>query len=144
MRYGIDYGMKLDVPWYIKCPLINRLFDTCLVKISLATFTSDGAPLIGVTDKFRIPIIKTHLDISSIVPLSFALLKHECVSQCGYGLFVKVTLLDVNHKEVLSITENIPLQTSFWSYSKDQVVSFGHWRELCLDLKFGNRDYYEI
>lgn len=144
LKYGRDYGIRVDVPWYIKCPIINWLFDTCLVQISLTTFTSDGSTLIGLVDCFRIPVLKSHLDISSIVSLSFALAKHEFVLSCGNGLFVEVTLLDVNHKEVLSITENIPLRTSFWPYSKDQVVSFGHWRELCLDLKFSNKDFYEI
>ena len=143
-RYGKDYGIKVDVPWYIKCPIINRIPDTCLVMVSLTTFTADGAPLIGVADEFRIPIVKTSLDIRSIVGLSFALPEHEGAINSGKGLYCTITLLDVNHKEVLSITENIPLQTSFWPYSKDRVVSFGHWRELCLDLKFGDEDWYYL
>ena len=145
LKYGKDYGIKVDVPWYIRCPLINRLFDTCLVEISLTTFMSDGAPLRGVVDKFRIPIEKTCLDISSIVHLSFALAKHECVSLCGFGLFAEVTLLDVNHKEVLSITEDIPLSTSFYALPKEERVWFGDWyKDMCIDMKFGYRDYYEI
>lgn len=144
MRYGIDYGIKVDVPWYIKCPIINRMFDTCLVKISLTTFTSDGAPLRGVTGKSRIPIQKSRHDIRSLVRLNFALPKNECVPLCGNGLFVKVTLLDVNHKEVLSTTEDIPLSTSFYALPKEERVWFGEWKDLCIDLKFGNRDFYEI
>lgn len=144
LKYGRDYGIKVDVPWYIKCPIINRLFDTCLVEISLTTFTSDGAPLRGVTGKSRIPIQKSRHDIRSLVRLNFALAKHECVSLCGSGLFAKVTLLDVNHKEVLSITENIPLSASFYALPKEERVWFGEWKDLCIDLKFGNRDYYEI
>ena len=69
-KYGKDYGIKVDVPWYIRCPLINRMFDTCLVEISLTTFMSDGAPLIGVTDRFRIPIQKSRLDIRSLEKMS--------------------------------------------------------------------------
>ena len=143
-RYGKDYGIKVDVPWYIRCPILNRLFDTCRVEISLTTFTSRGEPLTGVVDRFRIPILKSHSDISSLVQLNFALPKKECVPLCGKGLFFQVTLLDVNHKEVLSSTEDIPLQTSFYPYPKDQEVSLGHWRELCVDLKFGDKDFYEV
>ena len=144
LKYGKDYGIKVAVPWYIKCPLINSLFDNCLVEISLTTFTSDGAPLIGVSHKFRIPIIRMANDLTSTVSLCFALPKDECVSLCGQGLFVKVTLLDVNHKVVLSTTENIPLRTSFYALPKEERVWFGEWKDLCIDLKFGNRDYYEI
>ena len=144
LKYGRDYGIKVDVPWDIRCPLINRMSDTCLVEISLTTFTSDGAPLIGVADRFRIPIQKSRLDISSIVHLSFALARHERMSLCGFGLFVKVTLLDVNHKEVLSTTEDIPLSTSFYALPKEERVWFGEWKDMCIDLKFGNKDYYEI
>lgn len=140
-----DYGIKVDVPWYIKCPLINRMFDTCLVEISLTTFMSDGAPLIGVADKFRIPIQKSRHDIRSLVRLDFALPKDECVSRSGNGLFVKVTLLEVNHKEVLSTTEDIPLSTSFYAVPKGQTMWFGYWyKDMCIDMKFGNKDYYEI
>ena len=142
-KYGKDYGIKVDVPWYIKCPIINRMDDTCLVEISLTTFMSDGAPLIGVADKFRIPIEKSHHDIRSLVRLDFALPKNECVSRCGFGLFAKVTLLDVNHKEVLSTIEDIHLDTSY-ALPKEERVWFGEWKDLCIDLKFGNRDYYEI
>ena len=144
LKYGRDYGIKVDVPWYIRCPLINRMSDTCLVEISLTTFTSDGAPLIGVTDKFRIPIQKSRLDIRSLVRLDFAFPKKECVSRCGFGLFAKVTLLDVNHKEVLSTTKDIPLRTSFYALPKEDRVWFGEWKDLCIDLKFGNKDFYEI
>ena len=144
LKYGRDYGLKVDVPWYIECPLTNGLFDTCLVEISLTTFTSDGAPLIGVTDRFRIPIQKSHHDIRSLVRLNFALPKNECVSLCGYGLRARVTLLDVNHKEVLSITERIPLCTSFYAVPKEERVWFGEWKDLSIDLKFGNKDFYEI
>ena len=144
-KYGKDYGIEVDVPWYIKCPLINRMFDTCLVEISLTIFnTSAGAPLIGVDDKFRIPIQKTRLDISSIVHLSFALPKNECVSLFGYGLRTRVTLLDVNHKEVLSTTEDIPLSTYFYPGPKEERVWFGEWKDLCIALKFGTKDFYEI
>jgi hypothetical protein len=144
-KYGKDYGIKVDVPWDIKCPIINRMFDTCLVEISLTTFTSDGAPLIGVADRFRIPIQKSRLDIRSLVRLDFALPKHECVSLCGNGLFVKVTLLEVNHKEVLSTTEDIPLSASFYALPKEERVWFGDWyKDMCIDLKFGNKDFYEI
>lgn len=144
LKHGKDYGIEVDVPWYIKCPLINRLFDTCLVKVSLDTFTSDGAPLIGVTDRFRIPIEKTYLDIRSLVRLNFALPKNECVSLCGYGFRARVTLLDVNHKEVLSTTEDIPLSTYFYSFPKEERVWFGEWKDLCIALKFGDKDFYEI
>ena len=89
LKYGRDYGIKVDMPWYIKCPIINRMFDTCLVEISLTTFTSDGAPLIGVADRFRIPIQKSCLDIRSLVRLNFALRKHEWVALCGFGLLLK-------------------------------------------------------
>ena len=144
-KYGKDYGIEVDVPWYIKSPLINRLFDTCLVEISLDTFTSDGEPLIGVVGRFRIPIQKSHHDIRSLVRLNFALPKNECVSLCGYGLFVKVTLLEVNHNEVLSTTEDIPLSVSFYALPKVERVWFGDWyKDMCIDLKFGNKNYYEI
>ena len=145
LKYGKDYGIKVDVPWYIKCPIINRLFDTCLVEISLTTFTSDGEPLIGVADKFRIPIQKSHHDIRSVLRLNFALPKNECVSLCGKGLFVKVTLLDVNHKVVLSTTADIPLSASFYALPKEERVWFGDWyKDMCIDMKFGNRDYYHL
>ena len=144
IKYGKDYGIKVDVPWYIKCPLINRMFDTCLVEISLTTFTSDGAPLIGVADKFRIPIQKSRHDIRSLVRLNFALPKNECVSRSGNGLYLRATLLDVNHKEVLSLTEDIPLSTSLYALNKEERVWFGEWKDLCIDLKFGKKDFYEI
>ena len=76
--------------------------------------------------------------------LNFALPKNECVSLCGFGLFVEVALLDVNHKEELSTTEDIPLSTSFYALPKEERVWFGEWKDLCIDLKFGNKDYYEI
>lgn len=145
LRYGKDYGIKVDVPWYIKCPIINRMFDTCLVKISLTTFTSNGEPLVSVADKFRIPIEETCHDISSIVHLSFALAKHEWMSLCGHGLRARVTLLDVNHKEVLSNTEDVHLSTSFYALPKEDLVWFGYWyNDMCIDLAFGNKNFYEI
>ena len=143
-RYGKDYGIKVDVPWYIKCPIINRISDTCLVMVTLTTFTADGAPLIGVADEFRIPIVKTSLDIRLIVNLSFALPEHEGTMNFGKGLYCTITLFDVNHKDVLSSKEDVPLQTSFWPYSKDHVVSFGHWRGLYFDFKFGNMDWHYV
>ena len=147
LKYGRDYGIKVDVPWYIKCPLINRLFDTCLVEISLTTFTSDGSPLIGVTNKFRIPIQKRRLDISSVTELFYSVPASELsdgLPDCGYGLFCKTTLLDVNHKDVLSSTERIPLSASFYAVPKDKRVWFGSWQSLCIDLKFGNKDWYYV
>lgn len=144
-KYGKDYGIEVDVPWYIKCPIINRIFDTCLVEISLDTFTSDGAPLIGVAGKFRIPIQTSRHDIRSLVRLNFAFPKNECVARSGNGLYLRATLLDVNHKEVLSLTEDIPLSTSFYAVPKGQTMWFGYWyKDTCIDLKFGNKDYYEI
>ena len=144
LKYGRDYGIKVDVPWYIRCPLINRMSDTCLVEISLTTFTSQGGPLVGVVGKSRIPILESCHDIRSLVRLDFAFPKKECVSRCGFGIFAKVTLLDVNHKEVLSTTKDIPLRTSFYALPKEDRVWFGEWKDLCIDLKFGNKDFYEI
>lgn len=145
-KYGRDYGIKVDVPWYIKCPIINRLFDTCLVEISLTPFSPGGVPISGVIGKFRIPIQKSHHDIRSLVRVNFALPKKEGMSLlCGYGLRTRVTLLDVNHKEVLSTTEDIPLSAYLYSLSKEERVWFGDWyKDMCIDLKFGNKDYYEI
>lgn len=147
MRYGIDFGIKVDVPWYIKCPLINRMFDTCLVEIALTTFTTEGAPMIGVNGQFRIPIQKRCLDISSVTELFYSFPASELLDglpDCGYGLFCKTTLLDVNHKDVLSSTERTPLSASFYAVPEDKRVWFGSWQSLCIDLKFGNRDFYEI
>lgn len=144
LKYGIDYGIKVNVPWYIKCPIINRLFDTCLVKVSLDTFSANSFHLSGVVGRFRIPIVKTSLEIRSCVRLSFALPEKECVMHYGKGLYCTITLLDVNHKNVLSTTEHIHLSTSFYALPKEERVWFGEWKDLCIDLKFGNWDFYEI
>ena len=100
MKYGKDYGVKVDVPWYVKCPLVNRLFNTMKVEMSFTTFSSDGGPVIGVSGTFRVPFDDHGGFIESSVLGGYCIPFHDGRLDVTYGIYGKVTLLDVNHRKV--------------------------------------------
>lgn len=140
MTYGKDYGMKADVPWYIKCPIVNRFFNTCKVEVSLTTFSDDGGPLIGVNGTFRIPYKDKGKCINSILRVKYCY-PNECLD-CGYGIYASITLIDVNHRRVYeSDTGWSRLTTGYEAKSKKSMIWFGVWKREILDVTF-NKDEY--
>ena len=135
MKYGKDYGIKVDTPWYIRCPLINRLFNTMKVEMSFTTFSSDGGPVIGVSGRFRVPFDDHGCIIESNVTGSYCIPFHDELHDVTYGIYAEVTLLDVNHRKVSD-------KPSAGTMVKDKEtrIRLGTWYGGVLDcIKFGKK-----
>ena len=138
MKYGKDYGVKVDVPWYIRCPLVNRLFNTAKVKLS---FTAIGRPMVGTTGTFRIPFDDGGAAISSSVSVRYCLPNDEGSSH-AHGVYATVDLLDVNHARASKADDDgsfphIGCKVEDRCYP----VWFGWWYTDVLNIKFAKRDY---
>lgn len=143
MKYGKDYGIKVYTPWYIRCPLINRLFNTMKVEISLTTFSSDGGPMIGVRGEFRIPFYDHGTSIVQNVGAGYCFPRED--HSCGNGLYVKASLLDINHRKVRDKKDpNIPLSAGGMAKAKELQVWFGMWCSSLFQIKFAKKDYIQV
>ena len=141
MTYGKDYGMKADVPWYIKCPIVNWFFKTCKVEVSLTTFSDDGGPLIGVNGTFRIPYKDKGKCISSILRVRYCYPNENL--DLGHGIYARITLIDVNHRKVYeSGYAKGRVTNGYEAKSKKSMIWFGEWKKEILDVTF-NKDQYK-
>ena len=147
MRYGNDYGIKVEIPWYIRCPIINRLFKTCRIKVTLTTFSMDGGPMIGVSGDFRIPIEDRKYDITSLIRIRFCFPRHSEMQSMGHGLYSRIEVLDINRRKVVEARrgkEGEPFMIgSFVRDKKSIAYQMGMWHEETIDLKIGNSDFKE-
>ena len=133
MKYGKDYGIKVDTPWYIKCPLINRLFNTMKVEMSFTTFSSDGGPVIGVSGTFRVPFDDHGGFIESSVLGGYCIPFHDGRLDVTYGIYGEVTLLDVNHRKVsdkpsagtMVKTKEVRIRPGTWYGGELFCIKFG-------------------
>lgn len=145
MRYGEDYGIKVDIPWYIRCPIINRFFNTYLLEVSLTTFTRAGGPMVGVHGTFRVPYKANNLDIGSLLRLKFAFPRDKKFGLLGYGLYAQIKLVDVNHRKVVDArrgTNGSSLYVGFNIHNNERSTYFcDAWYDEVIDLKFGKRDF---
>lgn len=136
MKYGKDYGIKVDIPWYIKCPLINRLFNTMKVEMSFTTFSSDGGPVIGVSGTFRVPFDDHGGFIESNVVGSYCIRSHDELDDVTYGIYGEVTLLDVNHRKV----SDKPSAGTMVK-TKEVRIRPGTWYGVLYCVKFGKNNF---
>lgn len=136
MKYGKDYGIKVDTPWYIKCPLINRLFNTMKVEMSFTTFSSDGGPVIGVSGTFRVPFDDHGGFIKSHVIGSYCICPHDELDDVTYGIYGEVTLLDVNHRKV----SDKPSAGTMVK-TKEERIRPGTWYGVLYCIKFGKNNF---
>ena len=144
-REGKDYGIRVDVPWYLKLPIIRRLFNTCLLDITLFTFTAAGSPLIGMSGSFRVPFEKHDLDIGSLLRLRFAFPRSKGLGLIGYGLYARLKLVDVNFRKVEDArrgTSGSPLIIGFEVHNKERSTYFpNEWHDEVIDLKIAKGDF---
>lgn len=151
MKYGKDYGVKVDVPWYIKCPLVNRLFNTAKVKLSFTFRDEKGRPMVGTTGTFRIPFDDGKAAISSFVYVRYCLPKDEGPGT-AHGVYATVDLLDVNHAKASKRDDGDSSgkkRTSLIDFphigcnveGRCYPVWFGWWYTDVLNIKFAKRDY---
>ena len=147
MRYGEDYGIKVDIPWYIRCPIINRFFNTCRIKVTLTTFSMDGGPMIGVSGDFRIPIEDRKYDITSLIRMHFCFPRHSEMQSMGHGLYSRIEVLDINRRKVVEARRGIEGEPfmigSFVRDKKSIAYQMGIWHQETIDLKIGNSDFKE-
>ena len=146
LKYGKDYGIKVYSPWHIKCPIINRLFNTCLIHISLTTFTKDGTPLIGVNGTFRVPYVANDYNISSLLDIRYAFPSKNRFGDVGYGLLVCIELLDVNHRKVLDARpekSGTCLSVETMAYDRETKLFSSVWygSGATYDVNFAKKDF---
>ena len=124
--------IKEDVPWYIRCPIVNRMFNTCLVQFNIVTFTEEGSPLVGVEKRFLVPFKCYDLDIRSDIGLEFRLppLRSE---SCGYGYGISICILEINHTR---LAKPIKLEIA----PTKGVVTLGQWQSELVLLKVSKAD----
>lgn len=146
MTYGKDYGINADIPWYIKCPIVNWFFNTCKVKVSLTTFSDDGRPMLGVTGKFRIPYKNKVNYINSILKLKYCFPNDQF--DFGNGLWVDIELQDINHRRVYGRSEQDQYPTDKFPEvgykakpQKKFRIWFGTWHSELVDVTFNKKDY---
>ena len=148
MKYGKDYGMKVDVPWYIKCPILNWFFNTCKIRMTLTTFAQNGGPLTGLETEIRIPFKDKGDYINSVLKVDYCIPDIDYSVGLGFGLYVQVHLVDVNHKKVFdrkrgtsTNTSTRLLETGYWSKPDDFNIWFNVWRRDYIDITFNKSDF---
>ena len=145
MEYGKDYGVKVDVPWYVKCPIVNWFVNTIKVHVTFTTFTGGGAPLLGVSGTFRIPYKDKGDYINSLMRVKYCF-PDEHGLDYGLGIYATITLIDMNHRKVYESapTTQAPSQLDTGYHVKPQKgcpIWFGTWRDELVDVTFNKKDY---
>lgn len=140
MKYGKDYGIKVHVPWYIKCPLVNRFFNTAKMRICVTAFNEDGCPAIGTRGTVRIPFEDDGSHITSIAILDFCFPKDESPLFAS-RVHMNATLLDVRHAKVRNPDTNDYLHVESELLPVGGRYKMGCWLSAWLHCKFAKRDY---
>lgn len=143
MTYGKDYGIKVEVPWYINCPIVNWFFDTCKVEITLTTFDEDGGPMLGISGRFRVPFKDKGNYINSVIKTKYCFPNDHF--DLGYGLWVNIDLLDVNHRKVYDshLIHDDYLSTGYAAKPKKCLIWFMNWKRELVDATFNKKDFTE-
>ena len=145
MEYGKDYGMKVDVPWYVKCPIVNWFVNTIKVHVTFTTFSDHGGPILGVSGTFRIPYKDKGDYINSLMRVKYCFLDEHGLDY-GLGIYATITLIDVNHRKVYESvpTTQAPTRLDTGYHVKPQKgcpIWFGTWRDELVDVTFNKKDY---
>lgn len=133
----------LNIPWYIRCPVINRFFNTCLIRIRVTSFDSCRDPVVRVSKEFRVPFEDRKMDIffylNAEVDLSFEGRWNE-----RYGAFAKIDLIEVNHHSVYDtgcFESKHPLSTGCEILAEGIPLPANRRFSAPMVVKFGKRDF---
>lgn len=127
--YGISV---LNIPWYIKCPILNRLVDTAVIEMTAETFNDDGSKKGELQEKCRIPIEGRDLDWKAYIHLLF----HFSGDNVGEGLLLRTTVTEVNRRPLTK-----SLDTTLWVRKEGSPI--WTWEDAFVELKLGKKDLAE-
>ena len=135
-----EYGITVEnIPWYIKCPILNRLCDTAGIVLSAETYDEEGKQKCEIRGYERIQIEGRDLDWKAYLHLLFKFPSDGV----GFGLRVRTTVYSVNNRPLTT-----PLTTELWVVPKEQpwyikcpmAVSV---KDAYIELKLGKKDLAE-
>lgn len=129
-----EYGITVEnTPWYVKCPILNRLCDTAGIVLSAETYDGEGKQKCEIRGYERIQIEGRDLDWKAYLHLLFKF-PYDGV---GFGLRVRTTVYSVNNRPLTT-----PLNTELWVVPKEQPLVLAV-KDAHIELKLGKKDLAE-